>query len=148
MWAAPHSVPAMRSDDLLKACFEHADIGLSITDLEGRLLAVNPAYCGMIDCTETELRLTSDFRTLTHPEDLPNAEMVRALKAGQIPAFTLEGRYIRKDGSVVWVLHTISLIRDDEGRSTDSVQLTEDIRAAIELAARLRYSQARSQSRR
>jgi len=136
----------MRSDDLLRACFEHADIGLSITDLEGRLLAVNPAYCGIIDCTETELRLTSAFRTLTHPEDLPNAEMVRALKAGEIPAFTLEGRYIRKDGSIVWVRNTISLIRDDDGRFTHFVQLTEDITEYKEIAARLREVQARNEA--
>lgn len=136
----------MRSDDLLKACFEHADIGLSITDLDGRLLAVNPAYCGIIDCTETELRLTSDFRTLTHPEDLATTEMVRALKAGEIPAFTLEGRYIRKDGSIVWVRNTISLIRDDEGRSTHFVQLTENITEYKELAARLRDVQVRNEA--
>ena len=134
----------MRSDDLLRACFEHADIGLSITDLDGRLLAVNPAYCGMIDCTETELRLTSDFRTLTHPEDLPTAEMVRALKAGEIPAFTLEGRYIRKDGSIVWVRNTVSLIHDDAGRFTHFVQLTEDITEYKQIAARLREVQARN----
>jgi PAS domain S-box-containing protein len=136
----------MRSDDLLKACFEHADIGLSITDLDGRLLAVNPAYCGIIDCTETELRLTSDFRTLTHPEDLATTEMVRALKAGEIPAFTLEGRYIRKDGSVVWVRNTISLIRDDDGRFTHFVQLTEDITEYKEIVARLREVQARNEA--
>lgn len=136
----------MRSDDLLKACFEHADIGLSLTDLEGRLLAVNPAYCGIIDCTEAELRLTADFRTLTHPEDLATAEMVRALKAGEIPAFTLEGRYIRKDGSIVWVRNTISLIRDDEGRSTHFVQLTEDITEYKEIAAKLRDVQARNEA--
>ena len=136
----------MKSDDLLKACFEHADIGLSITDLEGRLLAVNPAYCGIIDCTETELWLTSDFRTLTHPEDLATAEMVRALKAGEIPAFTLEGRYIRKDGSIVWVRNAISLIRDDEGRPTHFVQLTENITEYKEIAARLRDVQARNEA--
>ncbi|HJT66639.1 MAG TPA: PAS domain S-box protein [Pyrinomonadaceae bacterium] len=136
----------MRSDDLLRACFEHADIGLSLTDLEGRLLAVNPAYCGIIDCTETELRLTADFRTLTHPEDLATAEMVRALKAGEIPAFTLEGRYIRKDGSIVWVRHTISLIRDDNGCSTHFVQLTEDITEYKQLATKLHDVQARNEA--
>lgn len=136
----------MRSDDLLIACFEHADIGLSLTDLEGRLLAVNPAYCGITDCTETELRLTSDFRTLTHPDDLPTAEMIRALKAGEIPAFTLEGRHIRKDGSIVWVRNTISLIRDDAGRSTHFVQLTEDITEYKQIAARLREVQARNEA--
>ena len=36
---------AVKTDDLFKACFEHANIGFSITDLEDRLLAVNPAYC-------------------------------------------------------------------------------------------------------
>ena len=110
------------------------------------MLAVNPAYCGIVDCTETELRLTTDFRTLTHPEDLPTAEMVRALKAGEIPAFTLEGRHIRKDGSIVWVRNTISLVRDDNGRSTHLVQLTEDITGYKELVTRLHDVLARNEA--
>jgi PAS domain S-box-containing protein len=72
--------------------------------------------------------------------------MVRALKAGDIPAFTLEGRYIRKDGSIVWVRNTISLIRDDVGRFTHFVQLTEDITEYKQLAAKLRDVQARNEA--
>src|SRR5690349_19088683 len=86
-----------QQNQLLNACFEHATIGFSITDLEGRLLEVNAAYCAITGYTEAELRLTEDFKTLTHPDDVaPSLEQVRALKSGEIPAFTIEKRYLRK----------------------------------------------------
>ena len=119
---------AVKKDKLFPACFEHATIGFSITDLEGRLLEVNQAYCALTGYTEAELRLTKDFETLTHPEDLPaNIEKIRALRAGEIPAFSIEKRYLRKDGDIVWVRNSVALIRDDEDRPTHFVRLTEDI---------------------
>ena len=60
---------AVKTDDLFKACFEHANIGFSITDLEDRLLAVNPAYCTITGYTEAGLR-AADLDTLIHPDDL------------------------------------------------------------------------------
>src|SRR5687767_15941633 len=90
---------AVKTDDLFKACFEHASIGFSITDLEVRLLAVNSAYCAITGYTEAELR-AADLKALIHPDDLAvHEEKLQALKAGEIPAFTTEERYIRHDGS-------------------------------------------------
>src|SRR5215467_11082952 len=100
--AAPNT--ALKQDQLFKACFEHATIGFSITDLEGLLLEVNEAYCAITGYTDAELRQTHDFKTLTHPDDLPaNVEKIRALLDGEIPEFKIEKRYIRKDGQIVWV---------------------------------------------
>jgi len=139
--------PAVKQDQLFKACFEHATIGFSITDLEGRLLEVNPAYCAITGYTDPELRLTLDYKTLTHPDDLAaSGEKIRALKAGQIPAFTIEKRYVRKDGGIVWVRNSVSLIRDDEGRPTHFVRLTEDITEHKRTEATLSNVEARSEA--
>ena len=124
---APETV--VINDELFKASFEHATIGFGIADFEGRLLAVNAAYCAITGYTEEELLSQHhDYKTLTHPEDLPaTAELVTQVKNGQIPAFNLDKRYIRKDGDVVWVRNSVSLIRDREGQPTHFVILSEDL---------------------
>jgi PAS domain S-box-containing protein len=116
------------NDDLFKACFAHATIGFAVADLDGRLLHVNPAYSAITGYSEEELHQTFGYKTLTHPDDLPeNIEKLRALMAGDIPAFIIEKRYIKKDRSIVWVRNSVSLMRDHEGRPTHFVLLTEDI---------------------
>ena len=141
------SETAVKNDDLFKSCFAHAAIGFSISDLDGRLLEVNPAYCAITGYSETELRLTFDLQTLTHPEDLPLAlEKVRALKEGEIPAFIIEKRYVRKDESVVWVQNSVSLIRDEAGRPTHIVRLTQDITEHKLTEVSLRQVQARNEA--
>ncbi len=114
--------------ELFDACFEHAAIGLSITDLQGRVLDVNAAMCSLTGYSETELRSTSSIDTLIHPSDLPAAlEKTRALIERQIPAYVFEGRYVKKDGSVVWVRNSVSLVHDDAGVPVNIARVTQDI---------------------
>ena len=131
--------PVVINDDLFKASFEHATIGFGIADFDGRLLAVNPAYCVITGYSEDELLFHHDYKTLTHPEDLPiTADLVTQVKSGQIPAFNVDKRYIRKDGSVVWVRNSVSLIRNRESQPTHFVILTEDLTAHKLIEASLR----------
>ncbi|HSK65126.1 MAG TPA: PAS domain S-box protein [Pyrinomonadaceae bacterium] len=120
----------MKNDALFKSCFEHATIGFAIADLDGQFLAVNPAYCALTGYSETELKQNHNYRTLTHPEDLPaSVDLVLEVKTGQIPSFTLEKRYQHKEGGVVWVRNSVSMIRDGAGQPTHFVIVTEDITA-------------------
>ncbi|HEU4433140.1 MAG TPA: PAS domain S-box protein [Pyrinomonadaceae bacterium] len=121
-------------------CFEYAALGLSVTDLEGRLRDVNSAYCAMTGYSDSELRQGVDLQTVIHPADLPVAlEKMRALIAGEIPAFVVEHRYIKKDGSIAWVQNDVSLIRNKAGEAASIAWLTQDIsqrkRAEASLAA-------------
>jgi PAS domain S-box-containing protein len=123
---------------LFRASFAHAAVGLAINDLQGRFLEVNPAYCSITGYTEAELH-SLDFQTITHPDDLPKTmEQVRALLAGEIPAFVREKRYVRKDGSIVWVQNSVSLVRDNDGLPINFVRLSQDIteRKRVEEALR------------
>lgn len=118
----------IENSQVLKACFEQSPIGLSVTDLEGRLLEVNQAYCSITGYTEAELHQERDPETLIHFDDLPAArEQTRALIAGEIPGFVLESRYVRKNGEILWAQNTVSLIWDEEGRPQNIVRLTQDI---------------------
>src|SRR5437870_12859150 len=127
-----------QSEELFRASFAHAAVGLAIRDLQGRFLEVNPAYCSITGYTQAEL-LALDFQSITHPDDLPKTmDEVRALLAGEIPAFVREKRLVRKDGNIVWVQNSVSLIRDSEGRPTSLVTFSQDIseRKRVEQALR------------
>lgn len=108
--------------------FAHAGVGLSITDLEGRLLHVNPALCSLTGYEESELLGSSYTTLLIHPSDLPfEQEKTRALIAGEFPAFVIEERCIKQDGTIIWVQNNVSLISDEAGRPAKIARLTQDI---------------------
>ncbi|MFS8084367.1 MAG: PAS domain S-box protein, partial [Acidobacteriota bacterium] len=134
------------SEGLLKSFFAEAAVGLSVTDLEGRFLKVNPAYCSLTGYTEAELK-TRDFQSITHPDDLPRTmAKVSALLAGEVSSFLIEERYIRKDAIVVWVLNSVSVIRDKQGRATNLVRLSQDITERMGLEESLRHAEEHTES--
>jgi PAS domain S-box-containing protein len=91
------------SEERFRTAFEEAAIGMSLVDLDGHYLRVNAALCELTGYSEVEL-LATTFQGITHPDD---REMDRAqlelLFAGEIPAFQREKRYLRNDGTAVWV---------------------------------------------
>jgi len=100
--------------ELLLAVYENASVGMALLDMNGNFFQVNQALCEMVQYTEEEL-LSRRF-VLTHPDDLERSEFVMAqLKAGKIRKNIMEKRYIRKDGTCIFALHNISLIRDKNG---------------------------------
>src|SRR5688572_26702976 len=87
----------------LAAMHANMPIGLTELALDGRWINVNDAFCRIVGYTRNEL-LKLRFFEITFEEDLPrNRELMSQLAAGEIPSFRLEKRFIRKDGSPVWV---------------------------------------------
>ncbi|MEJ2033827.1 MAG: PAS domain S-box protein, partial [Deltaproteobacteria bacterium] len=123
--------------------FAHAPVGLVITDPEGRFLQANEAYCRLLGYQEQEL-LRLDFKQLTHPDDLKGnlAEFDRLL-AGEISAFFIEKRDLRKDGTSVWVRASANVQRDAEGRPSRIIGIVEDIDERRRAEAALRESESR-----
>jgi PAS domain S-box-containing protein len=121
---------ARDSERRFRRAFAEAPIGMVLAHLDGRLRYVNRAYCELTGYSEREL-LAADgmsFTHLTHPDDLPqNRISYDRLLAGEIPAFFLEKRYVRKDGRVVWVRVSASLHHDNDGHPLHVVGLIEDI---------------------
>ncbi|MBA2622537.1 MAG: PAS domain S-box protein, partial [Chthoniobacterales bacterium] len=90
------------SEALFRAMFEQANVGIVQISEEGRIMAANPGACAIGGYTEKEL-LGRTAADLTHPDDLAREEkLTRKLLAGEIREFTIEKRYLRKDGSTVW----------------------------------------------
>src|SRR6266850_6765002 len=97
---------ALRTSEAeFRANFELAGIGQVQVDLKTRrMLRVNPRFCDMLGYSADEL-LTLTFRDITHPEDRPaNDASVQPFLNGQIGEYTIEKRYVRKDGSIMWGL--------------------------------------------
>ena len=114
-------------DDLFQQVFEHAPLGIGVSDFDGRFLQVNTAFCRMLGYTEAEL-LTKTWRDITHPGDLAASRQWKDLLE-QIPGTCpdMEKRYIHRGGAVVWVRVRISVVRDEHGRPSCHVVHVEDI---------------------
>ena len=117
----------MIQDSSFRSVFQSAAIGMVLSDLDGRCLAANHSFCQMIGYSEHEL-LGVTFHSLTHPDDLRvNLEQGRRLLAGETSSFSLEKRYLHKDGRIVWALLTASLARDADGKPLYVISQLQDI---------------------
>lgn len=115
------------SEERFRGIFTNASVPMVVTELDGTFIRANQAYCNLTGYSEGELR-TSAFHKLTHPDDLgKNMELFYKLLAGEIPSFTIEKRYIRKDGQIVWIRAGASLLHDGSGKPTHVIGIGEDI---------------------
>ncbi len=126
------------SQEEFRATFEQAAAGIAHVRLDdGRLLRVNQKLCEILDYSSEELQQHT-FQDLTYPPDLSlNLEMFERLLAGEISTYTIEKRYIRKNGSLIWANLTASLKRDRSGRPEYGIAVVEDISARKALEAEL-----------
>ena len=112
-----------------RTMFEQAAIGIAYTGLDGQLLEVNQRFCDIVGYTREEL-LQRTFRDITHSGDLEaNDAYLQRLLVGDPPTPSLEKRYIHKDGKVIWVNLTVSLMRDPSNEPRSYMSVIEDITA-------------------
>ncbi len=122
-----------------ESAFGNAPIGMTLIDMDDRWLQVNPALCSITGYSATELKTTM-LRAITHPEDVGvDADDRRRLIAGDISTYQTEKRYRHAWGHHVWVLLTVSLVRDDAGAALYVITQVQDISERKELAGRLEY---------
>jgi PAS domain S-box-containing protein len=116
------------SEGRFRALVEHAAIGVAEMEMgTGRFLTVNRRLCEMVGRTEEEM-LATTFLAITHPEDLHlHEEKTALLFAGKIGRFSLEKRYLRKDGEIVWVNITVSPLWKTDETPKSNMMVVEDI---------------------
>jgi len=127
------------SEALFRSSFENAAIGIGLSGLDGQWQQVNPALCELVGYSEAEL-LAKTFEEITHPDDRPAQQrLVEKLLGGELRSYQLEKRYLHKQGGVVWVLISVSLLRDDAGRPQCFIKQVQDIshRKHVEESLRL-----------
>jgi PAS domain S-box-containing protein len=128
------------SEERFRSTFEQAAVGIGHIAPDGHWLRANQKLAEITGYSPEELSNLT-FQQITHPEDLP-VDMAQAAKlaAGELDHYVMEKRYIRKDGSIVWVNRTVSAVRDADGKPKYSISVIEDIHArkiAEETAHRL-----------
>ncbi|MGA7326093.1 MAG: PAS domain S-box protein [Rhodomicrobium sp.] len=128
----------MESEALFRATFENAAVGIAHVAPDGSFLRVNNRLCEIIGYPAGEL-VTKTFQEITHPEDREAnlAHLQRALD-GEVDCYSMEKRYLRKDGSVTWARLTVGCVRDADRTLEYFVSVVEDIseRKRAELALR------------
>src|SRR6516225_7774685 len=126
------------SEERFRGTFENAAVGITHNDSAGRFLRVNGTYCAIVGYAREEL-LQKTFQDITHPDDRAgNVELYRALLRGDSPILGLQKRYVRKDGSKVWVELSASLQRDAAGQPAYVIAVAQDISERKRLDAELR----------
>lgn len=130
-----------QSEERFRATFEQAAVGIAHISLTGRWLWVNQKLCDIVGYTYEELTQLT-FRDVAHPDD-QEEDRTQALRLldDEIPTFTTERCYIRKDSSSVWVNVTGSLMRNPGGEPQYFIAVIEDITERKQLEDQLRHSQ-------
>jgi PAS domain S-box-containing protein len=128
------------SEERFSNAFEHAAIGMALVGTDGRWLQVNQSICDITGYTEQEL-LNTTFQAITHPDDLEtDLGYVRQMLAGEISTYHMEKRYIHKRGHHVWVLLSVSLVRDAQGTPLYFISQIQDITERKRMEEQLRQA--------
>ncbi len=120
---------ARESEERFRATFEQAAVGIAHVSPQGRFLRINQKFCDIVGYTRAEM-LARTFQDITYPDDLEvDLDYVRQVLDGEIATYSMVKRYIRKDGTVVWVNLTVALVRDSAGAPDYFISVVEDITA-------------------
>lgn len=115
------------SEDRFASAFENASIGMALVSTEGKWLKVNRALCSLLGYSAEEL-FTQSFQDITHPDDLDiDLAHMQAVIDGKAPSYQMQKRYLDKEGCLVWVLLSVSLVRDKEGKPLHFISQIQDI---------------------
>lgn len=119
----------LESDAKFEATFNQAAVGMAHIALDGTWLLVNQRICDIVGYTAIELRHLT-FQDITYPADLGgDLKLVHQLLRNEISSYSIEKRYIKKNGKLTWINLTVSLVRDSEMTPQYFISVIEDINA-------------------
>jgi diguanylate cyclase (GGDEF)-like protein/PAS domain S-box-containing protein len=133
------------SEERFRSMFEQAAVGITLTQLDGKFAQVNQRFAELLGYAPEELSQL-DFQTVTHPDDLvAELPMLDRLLRGESETYTMEKRFLRKDGETRWINLTVSIRRDADGAPRQFIAVAEDIAARKRVEEDLRSQQLRAQ---
>ena len=130
-----------KSEERWRSVYENSAIGVALTDLNGRFLAVNRAYEKILGYTEEELRKLTFLEITEEDYRDANWESVSELLEGKRQQFQIEKQYRRKDGTLRWVSNNVSLVPGTESMPRFIMALSEDITDRKQAEVALRKSE-------
>lgn len=131
------------SEQLLDATFTHAAAGMAYVAANGQFVQLNNEFCHILGYSAAELKQMS-FQQITHPMDLSKDEALlqRAL-AGELQHYSLEKRYLHKNGQVVWARLSVALLPKGTNSEACFLSVIQDITAVATAQQQLQESELR-----
>ena len=132
------------SEARFRGFFENVGVGTVEVGPDGRFTRVNQRFCSITGYSPEELLDGMSPRDLFHPEEAAAslAKMEKLLK-GDLPTYEMERRYLRKDGTVIWISGTTTTLLNEDGSVRSIVGIAEDITARKQTEQALRASEER-----
>lgn len=102
------------AESFYREAFLQAGISIAMVAMDGRFLNINRSFCKLLGYDELDM-LEKTFQAITHPDDLElDLAQARSLARGEISKYSMEKRYIRSDGSAIWVQLHVGIVRDGD----------------------------------
>ncbi|MFZ9023128.1 MAG: PAS domain S-box protein [Anaerohalosphaeraceae bacterium] len=107
--------------------FELAAVGIAFVRPDGKFIRINQSFCDIVGYSHKEM-IEMTFQEMTYPDDLDvDLKFVQKVLKGEIENYSMDKRYYRKDGSIVWVNLSVSLVSDREGTPKYFIAVIKDI---------------------
>jgi two-component system sensor histidine kinase UhpB len=117
----------IEQQERFRATFEQAAVGIAHVAPEGEFLRINQKFCDIVGYSRDEM-LKLSLQEITHADDLgSDLKYIEQVLSREIENYSLENRYYRKDGSIVWITLTVSLVFDYKGAPDYFIAAVQDI---------------------
>jgi len=127
-----------RREALYKSLFENAPVGISVA-IGHQILEVNEYFLKIVSRTKAEF-LNVDWEKITHPDDVKKEiELFEKLDKGLINSYSIEKRYIKPDGSIVWVEMNMATITSNTKKESEHICIVQEITERKEREERIKY---------
>ncbi len=128
-----------QKEDLLRGAFDSAPIGMALVGLDGLIMRVNQAMCDLSGYEMEDFIGKNVFR-FTHPDDVELSKRYMAnVAAGKCTGYSIDKRYLGKEGEVIWARLTASMVRGQDGRPQYIIAQVENVTDKHKLSERLRH---------
>jgi diguanylate cyclase (GGDEF)-like protein/PAS domain S-box-containing protein len=128
-----------QAEQRFRRAFDDSGSGMAIVSPEGEWLQVNQALAELTGYAKEDL-VGMSFADITHPDDLDaGVDALRQLVAGERQRYATEKRYLRADGSVIWISLIVSAVRDDERGTLYLISQSQDVTERKRTEAKLAH---------
>ena len=121
------TLPHPENLELFQSTFEQAAVGIAHVSPRGQFIRLNQRFCEITGYNREEM-MGLTFQDITYPDDLAiDLDYVNQLLEGTLPTYSLEKRYIRKDGNLTWINLTVALVHETNGDPKYFISVIQDI---------------------
>ena len=131
------------AESFFRNTFDYAAVGIAQVSPGGKFLRINQHFCEVVGYSAGEL-IGNTFQSITHPDDMQDdLDLVQGLLDGKDNTYSMEKRYLHKEGHIVWVNLTVTIIRSESGETDYFISVVKDITDRKQAEKALKESEGR-----